>query len=229
MSRATIVIQRTSDSEEATGALAAGLASVLASGDVLALEGDLGAGKTTFVRALAGALGVDTSLVSSPTFVFVNEYPIPPAARNALAGGRITHVDAYRLTSEEDLDALGWDRLFDHHSRQAATDSVALIEWPRRIAKALPDECAWIEIAAAGPSRRQITLRLPGSWESRPRLEWLRDREPTKCRVTGRWVSPTSATYPFIDERARDADMYQWFTGGYKTSREIKPTDEENV
>lgn len=226
---ATLVIERTTENEDATGALAAGVASVLASGDVLALEGDLGAGKTTFTRALAAAMGVDTALASSPTFVFVNQYPIAAAARNALAGGRITHVDAYRLTSEEDLDALGWDRLFDPATRHAAPDSIALIEWPRRIHEALPADAAWIEIAAAGPTRRHFTLRLPASWENRPRMEWLRDREPTRCRVTGRWVSPTAATYPFIDDRARDADMYQWFTGGYKTSREPKPDDEENV
>lgn len=229
MSKAMIVIERTTENEDATAALAAGVASVLQPGDVIALEGDLGAGKTTFTRGLCAALSVNTALVSSPTFVFVNQYPVPNAAKNALAGGRVTHVDAYRLTSVEDLDALGWDRLFDVTTRQAADDSVALIEWPRRIEAALPEECAWIEIAASGPSRRQFTLRLPASWENRKFMEWLRDREPTKCRVTGRWVSPTSPTYPFIDDRARDADMYQWFTGGYKTSREVKPTDEESV
>ena len=93
----------------------------------------------------------------------------------------------------------------------------------------MPDECAWIEIAAGGPSMRKITLRAPAAWDRRKLFDWLRDREPVKCRVTGKWVSPTASTYPFFDERARDADMYQWFTGGYKTSREVRPTDEENV
>jgi tRNA A37 threonylcarbamoyladenosine biosynthesis protein TsaE len=168
-------------------------------------------------------------MVSSPTFVFVNQYPVPPGATHALAGGRVTHVDAYRLTSEEDLDALGWDRLFDPATGYAAEDSTALIEWPRRIAGALPQDVAWVEFAASGPSRRQITLRLPASWEGRKLMEWLRDREPTRCRVTGRWVSPTAATYPFIDERSREVDMYQWFTGGYRTSRDPKPDDEDAV
>jgi len=223
-----IVIERLSTSEGYTGALAAGLAAVLEPGDVVAMEGDLGAGKTTFVRGLAGALGVDRAMVSSPTFVFINQYPVPPGTA-PLSGGHLTHVDAYRLTGVEDLDPLGWDRLFSQATRRALGRSAAVIEWPRRIEGALPDECAWIEVAAAGPTSRQFTLRLPASWEPRRLLDWLRDREPTVCRVTKRWVSPTSATYPFIDDRARDVDMYQWFTGGYGTSREVRPTDEESV
>lgn len=209
---------RTSTGEEYTRALAAGVASLLAPGDVLALEGELGAGKTTFVRGLADALGVESGLVSSPTFVFINQYPV---TRGALAGGRLTHVDAYRLTGEEDLEPLGWDRLFGADG-YAAGKSAAVIEWPRRIEPALPRECAWIRLSAEGESLRRVELRLPGSWAGRAGVEWLRDREPTVCRVTGKWVPPTAATYPFIDERAREVDMYRWFTGGYKTSREVK-------
>ena len=212
---------RQSTSVEYTQALAAGLGAVLQAGDVVALEGDLGAGKTTFVRGLAEGLGVNGGMVSSPTFVFINQYPV---TRGPLAGGQLTHVDAYRLTGEEDLEALGWDRLFDA-SGHALGRSAALIEWPRRIERALPAACAWVRIAAEVETARRVDIRLPDAWAARPAVEWLRDREPIVCRVTRRWVAPTASTYPFIDDRARDVDMYQWFTGGYKTSREAQPRD----
>src|SRR5205085_5141639 len=80
---------RLADSEEATQAVARELAAALKAGDVLLLSGDLGAGKTTFVRGLAEGLGVDPGEVSSPTFTLVHEY----------RGGRLTlyHADLYRL------------------------------------------------------------------------------------------------------------------------------------
>lgn len=109
-----IRIERHVASLEDTRALARDLAGVLAPGDVVLLDGELGAGKTTLVRALVGALGGDEGLVSSPTFVVVNEYPIP--------GGRtLVHADAYRLSGPDDLDALGWDRL-------VGADSITLVE-----------------------------------------------------------------------------------------------------
>jgi tRNA threonylcarbamoyladenosine biosynthesis protein TsaE len=223
MGARVIEFVRHSTEEGYTRALAAGLASVLAPGDVIALEGELGAGKTTFVRGLAEGLGVDQAMVSSPTFVFINQYP---ATKGALAGGHLTHVDAYRLISEEDLEPLGWDRLFDEAGRAAGL-SAAVIEWPKRIEPALPRDCARVSITSEGSSHRRIEVSLPESWAGRARLEWLCEREPITCRVTGRWVSPTAPTYPFIDEKARDADMYQWFTGGYKTSRELRQGEGE--
>jgi tRNA threonylcarbamoyladenosine biosynthesis protein TsaE len=223
-----LIIERTSTCEDYTLALAAGLADILQPGDVIALEGDLGAGKTTFVRGLATALSINPAHVSSPTFVFINHYPIPQGT-HALSRGHLTHVDAYRLTSTEDLDALGWDRLFDPTTRRALDNSAAVIEWPRRIEPALPPDAAWIEISASAPTTRHLRLGLPANWEKRERLDWLREREPIACRVTNQWVPPTSPTYPFATDRARDADLYQWFTGGYKTSREPRPTDEENT
>ena len=99
---------------EATEAIGRALAGVLLPGDVVALDGELGAGKTTFVRAVAAHLGVEPGLVSSPTFVMVNQYPVPQSANaSPLRGGQVIHVDAYRLTGADDLETLGWDRLFD--------------------------------------------------------------------------------------------------------------------
>jgi tRNA threonylcarbamoyladenosine biosynthesis protein TsaE len=213
-------ITRLSTSEDYTAALGHALASLLRGGAVIALKGELGAGKTTLVRAIAQGLGIDTALVSSPTFVLVNQYPIP--GRPDLT--QLVHIDAYRLRSAEDLEPLGWDRFMSDHA--ARPGAAVIIEWPERIEEALPQDLARIQLKAAGEHEREITLDLPPSWESRENFEHLRDREPTRCRVTGRWVAPTSKTYPFIDERSREVDMYQWFTGGYKTSRAPAPQED---
>ena len=97
------MIVHTTESEEQTSAVARELAGGLAAGDVVLLEGNLGAGKTAFVRGLADGLGIDISEVSSPTFTLVHEY----------RGGRLTlyHVDLYRLdraaTEDLGLEELG--------------------------------------------------------------------------------------------------------------------------
>jgi tRNA threonylcarbamoyl adenosine modification protein YjeE len=216
-------------SEEATAALAAGVADVLCAGDVLALEGDLGAGKTTFVRALARALGADERLVSSPTFVMVNQYPV---TRPDGAPARLVHVDAYRLHGPDDLDALGWDTFYDSSAGHARAGHILAVEWPGRIATALagpagtsPDHLATLRFAPTGEDSREVTLELPDSWQARPRVAPLIEREATRCRTTGRWVSPTAASYPFADEKARLADLNRWFTGSYGTSRPLTAQD----
>jgi tRNA threonylcarbamoyladenosine biosynthesis protein TsaE len=219
---------RTSFSEEYTEALGLAIAVLLCPGDVIALSGELGSGKTTLVRAIAAGLKVDPRLVASPTFVVVNQYPVPSGA-GSLSGGQLIHVDAYRLTAPEDLEPLGWDRLFDPITRSAAARAVAVVEWPERIAEALPPEpdLAQIQMTAVSEHERELRLILPDAWKSRRGLDLFMEREPITCPVTGRWVSPTSPTYPFADARARDADMYKWFTGGYKTSRELGPVEDE--
>jgi tRNA threonylcarbamoyladenosine biosynthesis protein TsaE len=217
-------IARRSTSEEYTAALGQALASLLRPGDVIALQGELGAGKTTLVRAIAQGLNIDPHLVASPTFVLVNQYPIPENS-GPLSRGQLIHIDAYRLRSAEDLEPLGWDRFME--SDHAQPHTAVIIEWADRIAQALPppDKLARIELKAAGETARDILMILPSSWENREGFEQLRDREPTTCRVTGRWVAPTAKTYPFIDERSRELDMYQWFTGGYKTTRPPAPPE----
>jgi tRNA threonylcarbamoyladenosine biosynthesis protein TsaE len=109
-------------SEEETQNVAGELASRLAAGDVLLLSGNLGAGKTAFVRGLAAGLGIDPDDVSSPTFTLIHEY----------RGGRLAlyHADLYRLekTAREDI---GLDEL-------GISDGVLAIEWPDRLTHAMP-------------------------------------------------------------------------------------------
>ncbi len=225
-----IVFSRTTTDESHTAALASALADTLAPTDVILLEGEMGAGKTTFTRALADALGI-TQGVSSPTFVIVNVYPVPPR-KDSLA--RLVHIDAYRVTSDEDLEPLGWDQLFDPHTRLAAPDAIALIEWPSNIAHALPspDHCIRVQIRPVGPSSREFTFTLPATFRSRQHAEWFIERPPIRCPKTKRWTSPTAATYPFFDKRAQNADLFGWLTDSYAVppppESDSPPTDPTN-
>lgn len=136
--------------ETAVAAFARRLAAVLPRRVVLALEGDLGAGKTTFVKKLAAAIGIDPRNVTSPTFTLVHEYPVPATAR-ADQPAWLVHVDAYRLTGLADLETIGWEELL-------ARDGWLAIEWPQRVAPALPHDRITIAIDVTGPETRRIHL-----------------------------------------------------------------------
>jgi tRNA threonylcarbamoyladenosine biosynthesis protein TsaE len=130
-----------SGSEDETRRIAATLAASLQPGAVLLLSGDLGAGKTAFVRGLAEGLGIDPADVTSPTFTLVHEY----------RQGRLplVHVDLYRL-DKVDLDELGMDT-------ELAERGVLAIEWAERLMRCPP--CAvTVAIAATGESLRTITI-----------------------------------------------------------------------
>lgn len=134
--------------------LASRLALLLKPGDVIALSGPLGAGKTTFARALIARLGGESE-VPSPTFALMQRYETPRLT--------LTHCDFYRLQPSE-LDELGLD--------DALSEGVVLIEWPERAADWLPDDR--LEVAmeeTATPLARRIVLTGQGSW--RERLERL--------------------------------------------------------
>lgn len=115
-------------SVEETWKLAREFAEGLTPGAVVCLEGDLGAGKTTFTQGLAAALGA-TGRVASPTFCIVREHPVarPGPGKPAL----LVHMDLYRLNSEDDVEAIGWD---DYLSRGAAI----VVEWPERAGSLIP-------------------------------------------------------------------------------------------
>ena len=119
------------------------LAGLLFPGAVVALVGQLGAGKTLLVRAIAGGLDVvDSRAVSSPTFVLIQEYD---------ARLPIYHFDAYRLKDARDFAALGVDEYF-------AADGVCLIEWADRVAPSLPAQLLRITIAITGETSRRFTV-----------------------------------------------------------------------
>jgi tRNA threonylcarbamoyladenosine biosynthesis protein TsaE len=131
----------TTTSPEETEAAGARLGATLKSGDVVALTGELGAGKTVFVQGLTRALGVGTG-ATSPTFVLVNEYR-----------GRVPvhHVDVYRTTSLAELIDLGIEEMMDG-------DGVTVIEWAERMEPLLPARAVRVRIAGVGDEPRTIVI-----------------------------------------------------------------------
>jgi tRNA threonylcarbamoyladenosine biosynthesis protein TsaE len=218
-----IRIERLCHSLDATARLAGDIAAVLRAGDIVRLEGEMGAGKTTLVRSIAAALGVDPDAVSSPTYVLMNVYEPSEESKGAGRGLAIAHLDCYRLRSADDLEALGWDRVADG-------SSVVLIEWAERVAEGLPEGTARVAIEPAGESARRFVMELPEAWEHRAGFPGLETPPDTVCPITGRPVPGDSPTWPFFDERARLADLYGWVTGRYTISRPVEERDlEEGV
>ncbi|MBQ6340208.1 MAG: tRNA (adenosine(37)-N6)-threonylcarbamoyltransferase complex ATPase subunit type 1 TsaE [Kiritimatiellae bacterium] len=130
------------NSVEETWALARELAKELKPGDVVCLEGDLGAGKTTFTQGLAAALGVP-GRVTSPTFCIVQEHK----SENVL----LVHMDLYRLHGEDDVEAIGWE---DYLARGA----IFVIEWPERAGSLIPQSARRVEFRHFGEERRLVSI-----------------------------------------------------------------------
>ena len=134
----------TSNSEADTRAIAARIAKTLQAGAVLLLSGDLGAGKTAFVRGLAEGLGLSPDEVTSPTFTIVHEY----------RGGRLPliHVDLYRL-DKVDLDQTGLDT-------DLAASAVTAVEWAERLSRKLAGSSAVVIEDLGGDARRIAITQL---------------------------------------------------------------------
>jgi N-acetylmuramate 1-kinase len=145
----------TLSNEEATRRLAIDIAAALEPGDLVTLSGDLGAGKTTFARALIRHLaGDDTIEVPSPTFTFLQTYELPRLT--------LVHADLYRISATAELAELGFDDLPD--------GAVVLMEWPDRAAGFLPPDrldIAFTLAPAGGPDRRNVRCIGYGSFVSR--------------------------------------------------------------
>ncbi len=206
----------------ATAAIAETIGRALRAGDVVALSGEMGAGKTTLVRAIAGAMGIDQGEVSSPTFLVIAEH----ASRDASTPD-LVHVDAYRLGGGDELDSLGWDRF----EGDGMASRVLIAEWPDRIEAAIddlaggPNAVARLTLEITGESSRRIVLDLPERWLEREAIEAMTRREPIRCRGEGVWVAPDNPAWPFSTARAQQADLYKWFAGDYRISRDMSEAD----
>ena len=110
----------------------------LRGGDVLLLDGEMGAGKTIFTKGIALALGINAE-ITSPTYAYLNDYD-----------GKLYHYDCYRLSSGEDAEALGLTEYF-------YGDGVCVVEWSENIADVLPDNCKRVKIEKIDLNTRKIT------------------------------------------------------------------------
>lgn len=111
-------------------------------GDIVCLDGELGAGKTHFVKGVASYFGIKPEKVSSPTYTLIHEYfgELP-----------IYHFDCYRLKSEQEALEIGTEEYF-------YGEGVCLIEWPQKIQALIPEEAIWVEIAHHSKTERTIHI-----------------------------------------------------------------------
>jgi tRNA threonylcarbamoyladenosine biosynthesis protein TsaE len=135
----------TSRSPDDTLAIARALGAVLCPGDVVALTGDLGAGKTLFCKGVGEALGIPPDRIVSPTFTIVTEHagPVP-----------LTHIDVYRLSGAREADEIGMRELLPG-------DGVSLVEWAEKIEELLPTDCIQVTLIISGEDRREIAVAAP--------------------------------------------------------------------
>ncbi len=149
-------MQYTSNSVEETSSVAKRLLDTLKQKEngalVIGLSGELGAGKTTFMKAFAEALGVEET-IQSPTFVIMKSYPLPFG--EGAGGGafkKLIHIDAYRLESGEDLLKLGWKEIAENR------DNIICIEWPEKVSEILPSNYINIKFEHVSENSRKIVL-----------------------------------------------------------------------
>lgn len=133
-------------SAQQTWEIARSIGEKLRQGDVLALSGELGSGKTCFTGGLARGLGVDEKYqITSPTFTLINEYP---------ARHKLYHFDVYRIKDYDEFEDLGYEEYL-------GSEGVVVIEWAEKIAKRLPVNTLWITFEYLDENDRKIIIKGP--------------------------------------------------------------------
>ena len=140
------VLPAETGSADETQALGAQIAVRLVPGDVIALVGGLGAGKTHLAKGLAEAFGADPAEVTSPTFTLVHEHDAPGLGA---PGGLVLHLDLYRIETPAEAARLGLGEML-------SGDAVVLVEWPERAFGLLPPETLWLRLTPLGGDRRRV-------------------------------------------------------------------------
>lgn len=226
MTATEFITQSERDTERLGECLAAGVGSSDDGAVVVAIDGELGAGKTRLVRGLAAGLGADPSAVTSPSFVVATEH-------RAADGVTLVHVDVWRLRDPAELAGLDWDGML----RRPRT--VVAVEWASRIAAALPDRRVAVTIAHDADGRairiednrgeraeRVLATALAhySGAASPPRTE--SKKSGPLCPTCGAAFAADASTYPFCSSRCRMADLNRWFSGGYRVSRPAQADEE---
>lgn len=135
-----------------TQKIAKDFAKTLKGGEIVALYGELGAGKTTFVQAVAKALGIKRR-IPSPSFVLIRSYPIPKKPHPALQGKTLHHIDLYRLHSAKDLSSIDLQEIIND------PNNITMIEWAEKAKEVLPNIRTDIIIEYKGKGRREMEVR----------------------------------------------------------------------
>jgi len=158
MNQTNVKAQIISVSDQKTREIARSIGEKLREGDILALSGELGSGKTCFTGGLARGLGVDEKYqITSPTFTLINEYP---------GKHRLYHFDIYRIKDYTEFEDLGYEEYF-------SGQGIVIIEWAEKIAEKLPDETFLINFEYVDENKRRIIIEGP---ENRVR-ELIKDTE----------------------------------------------------
>jgi tRNA threonylcarbamoyladenosine biosynthesis protein TsaE len=139
-------------SVEETLAIGARLAALVRAGDVIALSGPLGAGKTSIARGLLAALGLEEE-APSPSFAIVQPYD-PPEVRLP-----VLHVDLYRIEDAGEAEELGLD--------DARYDALLIVEWPERLNESWWHDALWFTLEPTPDGARRLTVRVPAAWKDR--------------------------------------------------------------
>jgi len=138
-----------SHSPEQTSRLGARLGRLLQPGDVVCLNGEMGAGKTLFSQGVGRGWGAEGRL-TSPTYTLVHQH------QRAEDGARLYHMDCYRLSGPDEADTVGLDDMLD-------SDAVLLIEWAGKIVEALPEEHLWVDLTIHEVTRRKMMFEGNGA------------------------------------------------------------------
>ena len=156
--------------EAALAPLARRLVAAIPQRAFVALEGDLGAGKTTFVKAVASAMGIDPAEVVSPTFGLIHVHNVPVNHDRPTPDGpeRLVHADLYRLSGAGDLAEIGWEDA-------TAGRCWVFVEWPQRIADALPADRLEIALRIDSETARTFRFTPRGTFAMAP--WWPANRE----------------------------------------------------
>ena len=224
-----------SKSVEQTLAIGRAVARTAQAGDVVALIGDLGAGKTQFVRGMAMGLGIEPRRVTSPTFVLIQEYGAPTPDSPFLV-----HIDAFRLQGPEDLRATGWDG----QDNELRRESIVAVEWADRVLPVLGRDRLDVQIEHVDEGRLVI-ITPQGHWCDRlptllgelaaagvgdrarrePVTAGERSDRSAHCPVCGKSLRQGRRYAPFCSERCRTIDLGRWLDEKYVISRPLEQQD----
>jgi tRNA threonylcarbamoyladenosine biosynthesis protein TsaE len=216
-------IRLTTHAAEETERLGETIALTVQAPVVLALDGELGAGKTQCVRGAAKGLGLDSKEIASPTFVICTRHE---------GATDLAHVDAYRIESLEELETIGFQEMIQE------SGLVMAIEWASRIHEALPEDRLEVRIAHRGETSRGIEIidhrndasqrqRLADTLVDLFEAKVVTVDRGTACPSCGRTGEKDAGMHkPFCSARCRLIDLGNWLGGYYSISRDINADEE---